>query len=209
MSSPCLKKSALFILILLLPAPLLVADIEVVVGARKGLNIAGQYGYPTGERESRSIFGFAGGVYGAFAITDAFYCAPEILFSIKGRHDQGADISERLFISYLDFPLLLGFKFDLWKITLGLYGGPQFAVPVSAARRVDQKGKTPRIDHIDDELTAADAGVVVGWELGIPIRSSVITLDARYNLGFLEALDQGKPRNSVFSFLLGYGFSLF
>ena len=203
------KTACIVLSLLLFTASLFAADVDVVLGAKKGVNVAGQYGYPAGDRESGSIVGFAGGVYGAVTLGNIFCVEPEILFSVKGRVDQGADIEERLFISYLDFPLLLGFKFDLWKIRLGLYAGPDVAVAIAGTRKVDQKDSIAKIVNINDELMNVDAGAVMGIELGVPIGTSVVTVDIRYNLGFLAVIDQEKSRNSTFTFLLGYGFDMY
>ncbi len=201
------KKVILFtVLLILLAAGVLQG--QVFVGAKKGGNFAFQLGYDPGQLRPGMIVGFCSGVLAAFSLTESLILQPEFLVSQKGRQDYLPSHSEKLYLTCLDFPLLMKLRFLHRPITWSFYTGVQFSITLDGDRIIDTFYYNEHTDLTEDHLTGPDLGIVLGTEVGLPLGSSRIFLDLRYVSGVVPALKHETGRNQVATVFLGYGWEL-
>ena len=183
---------------------------QVFVGAKKGGNFAFQVGYDPGELTPGFVVGFTGGVLVAFSLTESLILQPEFLASQKGKQDYLPSYHDRLYLTCLDFPVLMKLRFLHSPLTWSVYTGVQFSITLDGDRSIESFYESERehIDLTEDHLTGPDLGFVAGTEVGLPLGGSRIFLDLRYVAGVVPALKHETGRSQVATVFLGYGWEL-
>ena len=109
---------------------------------------------------------------------------------MKGRKNHDAEVSERITISYVELALLFKFSYSKRVIASYLYSGLLFSYALSGSIYTVDSGGNSFLPLSENTLMPFDAGLIIGLEVGIPIRAYRIFLDLRHTLGFLQALNQ-------------------
>jgi hypothetical protein len=179
----------------------------MMFGVKAGLNLANVMG-DDAEETSMKV-GAVGGVFMCYDITEIFALQPELLFTMKGaKYDEG-DTTMSWKTSYIEIPVL--FRVNLpteGKIKPMLYAGPALGILMSAK---DED------EDVKDYLKTMDIGVVAGAGVAYQLEKGAISFEARYEIGMstvydltdeeLEGREQPDLKNSVISFMVGYGFA--
>ena len=194
---------------LLLVALAVCAWCEVFPGLKKSLNISSQYGYDITLVQESPLLGFAGGLYLAWAVSENFVVQQEALVSRKGRQSTGSDYNVNILLTYLDFPLLLKFRYLHTWLTASVYAGAHYSDCLDGSVDVSGLYGHEQFPIPSQDLNPHDAGVLVGADFGLEILEAFnIYVDLRYTLGLLAALEFDRSRNSNLTLSVGYGFKL-
>jgi hypothetical protein len=150
--------------------------------------------------------GLVGGVFAKIG-DDGLFLQPEILLNQRigvFNTDSGQSVVNTL--TYLDIPLLVGYKVSAFRF----YGGPNFQLLLAA----NQKAPTGLNDPFfsKDNFNTA----TVGYQVGVGANLGKIWVDVRYDasigdLGKTITTNTGKQINystraSMFQFTIGYKF---
>ena len=184
-----------FFILLLIVAPFTsVKAQEIKFGIKGGLNLA-NLGDDASDVEHR--FGLHAGGFVSFPLLSNFRIQPEVVYSQQGAQaDFGSD--ERKY-DYLNIPVIV--KFMLTK-NFNVQAGPQLGILLSANEEVSG-------DEIDVKDTLKSTDIGVGFGIGYETSDNV-SIDARYNLGFTDIVDDGTSNfsltNQVIQLSLGIAF---
>jgi hypothetical protein len=179
----------------------------MMFGVKAGLNLANVMG-DDAEETSMKV-GAVGGVFMCYDITEIFALQPELLFTMKGAKYDVGDEEGTWKTNYIEIPVL--FRVNLpteGKIKPMLYAGPALGILMSAK---DED------EDVKDYLKTMDIGVVAGAGVAYQLEKGAISFEARYEIGMstvydltdeeLEGREQPDLKNSVISFMVGYGFA--
>ncbi|MBW2961171.1 porin family protein [Mesonia aestuariivivens] len=116
---------------------------------------------------------------------------PEILYSQQGGDSDFGDYH----VDYVNIPVM--FKYYLIGDFLNLQVGPQFGFVAN--------DDFPEFNAIGDQVESKDfdMSAAVGAGLDLPFG---LRVDARYNFGFTDVVENADAKNGVFSLALGYSF---
>lgn len=150
--------------------------------------------------------GLVGGVFAKIG-DDGLFLQPEILLNQRigvFNTDSGQSVVNTL--TYLDIPLLVGYKVSAFRF----YGGPNFQLLLAANQKAPTGFNDPFFSK-DNFNTAT-----VGYQVGVGANLGKIWLDVRYDasvgdLGKTITTNTGKQINystraSMFQFTIGYKF---
>ena len=135
--------------------------------------------------------GLLAGAFVGVKFSDRFAIQPEILYSQQGGNSDFGDYH----IDYVNVPVI--FKFYLIGDVLNVQAGPQFGFVAN--------DDFPEFEAIEEQVEAEsfDMSAAVGAGLDLPFG---LRVDARYNFGFTETIENTDAKNGVFSLALGYSF---
>jgi len=135
--------------------------------------------------------GLLAGAFVGVKFSDRFAIQPEILYSQQGGDSDFGDYH----IDYVNVPVI--FKFYLIGDVLNVQAGPQFGFVAN--------DDFPEFEAIEEQVEAEsfDMSAAVGAGLDLPFG---LRVDARYNFGFTETIENTDAKNGVFSLALGYSF---
>lgn len=197
-----MKKQILsFALILITAITLNAQDQEIKnkshAGIKGGYNLASVSFDGDGETGQRS--GFNIGFYGESFVNNAVATQLEVQYSQQGYEIKNDNSTFTQKVNYINVPLLL-------KIypTQNFYleAGPQAGLAISHKEEFDSEFNL--FDNEEEfEPNKFDYGVNFG--AGIKTNSGV-SLGVRYHLGLGDIYDEGKPKNRVWQFTLGFDF---
>jgi hypothetical protein len=185
------------------------------VAVKAGVNIASlsedKYFDDIDDIEEQSIYGFQAGLVFDLGISDVFTIQPELLFIQKGGKftagiDENNQFEGRVYYNFIEIPLLakLQFNSDPGGEGVGFYliGGPfgGFALNGRTETETTILGQTTTLENdinyddedADDYQKRIDYGIVFGGGLVL----GNIFLDARYNLGLNNLLDEDTDNNN-------------
>ena len=178
-------KKLLFVVVLLFSGALTAQTLNF--GAKAGVNFASLSGDDAEDLDSRT--GFHLGLIGEVMLTDRFAIQPEVLYSA-----QGAEIEDETWkLDYISVPVMA--KYFVTN-GLSLEAGPQFSFNTTSEAEID--GETEEID-------AESMDIGLGLGLGYEFMQSIF-VQARYNMGLSDVLEDVDAKNSVFQLSLGYKF---
>lgn len=167
---------------------------KVGFGLMAGANLANDGGgsiyFPTG---STSSFGFAGGCFVDFGLSDLISLQPELYFTMKGAAD--ASYGDTLHMNYVELPILFKLNFPGGKdLRFDLFTGP--AISVLTSSYVSYQG-------VDYPLYGYE-NVDAGWVIGTGLEIGQFLVNLRYEDGLVptDGYSYG-PTNSVLSLLVG------
>lgn len=179
------------------------ATAQIIVqesGARAGLlfaNLSFDGADPDAPPTSRRV-GFSGGVFAVRDLRNRLSIQAEGLISVKGAEFE----TSHLRITYLEFPTLLRYTFDLDAFRANpvhVVTGPALAVKIDAGRSAGAQSS-----GAGDEVAAID----LGWVVGAGIDLDGILMDVRYTWGLVDVLQDvqtgsGRASNSTFAVMVG------
>lgn len=189
------------------------ANSQVNFGAKGGMNVANL----TGDiDDNKAKIGFYVGPYANVKIVEKLSFQPELLFSTQGTKVERnfpmlggvADLEHKLNLTYLNIPLML--QYELTK-GFKVEFGPQVGFLLSAKNKWEESynGALGSLSDsgkqdIKDDTKTIDFGLNVGANYEL---ENGINFSARYNFGLTKINDgDGKVKNGVFSFGVGYTF---
>jgi hypothetical protein len=184
-------------------SPLFAQGGKMMLGFKAGLNLANVTGDDVGDTSNKS--GLAAGGFMSYSITEIFAIQPELLFTMKGTKASDEDVSWS--INYLEIPVLLKVTLPTdGKIKPLLYAGPGFGFLLSS-----KQSDGTEVD-VKDFTASTDIGIIAGAGIDYKMETSAITFEARYEVGMTsigKEEDGETPdiKNSVLTFMLGYGFA--
>jgi hypothetical protein len=119
--------------------------------------------------------GFLGGAYGRVGIL-GFFAQPEVVYSQrKGAFTSKVDGTAVInTLSYVDVPVLLGFKLAFFRIN----AGPNFQFLVNAKQSASDLAKDPNFSK--DNFNSSS----IGYQAGVGIDLMKLSLDLRYDGNF-------------------------
>ena len=162
---------------------------EFDLGIKAGVNFSQLQDAANFETDSRT--GLVAGAFVGLKLNDRFAIQPEILYSQQGGDSDFGDYH----IDYVNIPVI--FKIHLIGDVLNIQAGPQFGFVAN--------DDFPEFEGIESQVEAEsfDMSAAVGAGLDLPFG---LRVDARYNLGFTETIENTDAKNGVFSLALGYSF---
>lgn len=194
----------------------------VSAGVKGGLSIVTLSGdLPGIEFDSRNRV-HAGGVV-SVDLTQTFSIQIEGLFSQKGSDfvDPMEFGRARLELEYVEIPILAKVKIATGSVSPYVFAGPAIAFETSCTIRSETFAEVSTgfdCDELDDPLerVSVDVGAMFGGGLEIEAGPGVVTVDAAYNVGLRNHLDDSPElggiqpvfsiKNRAFYFSVGYLF---
>lgn len=195
-----MKKSILFIAVMLISTTFVTAQESVYFGAKGGLNFSnfsgdGFSGFDDGK--TRTTFHL--GLLAEVPLSERFSVQPEVLYSAQGfdiaRIDDGKDVEHQL--DYITVPVMA--KFYVMK-GLALEAGPQFGFVVQN----EIEGPSGSVKLGDDDINNFDFSV----GLGASYKFNKFFVYGRYNAGLTDIYEyEGvDAKNSVIQAGVGFLF---
>lgn len=161
-------------------------------GIKGGYNLAAVRFDADGETDQRHSFHI--GVYGEEFISESFSIQPELIYSQQGYVIKNSSGTFTQKLNYINLPLMLK---AYPSQNFFLEAGPQIGLAVSHKEEYD--GLFSGTQQYDP--TNFDWGVNFGG--GFKTNSGV-SLGVRYHLGLGDLYDEGKAKNSVWQFSVGF-----
>lgn len=200
-----MKNIKLFCLSAALTAFFLIPTTQAQVAVKAGVNIASISESATIESyeslENNSVVGFQAGLAFDLGLSDVFTIQPELLFIQKGGKavyaiNNDNKIVNRLYYNYVEIPVLAKLKF-YGESGSGLYviGGPFIGLAVSGKVKTSTtvlgETTTQEDDFEFDNSEDGDRQRRTDWgvSVGAGLKFGHAFLDARYNLGINNILD--------------------
>ena len=167
-------------------------------------------------------FSTEAGFFGTFKVANRIDFQPEVLYSLKGLDYSTKflydDITYRLNIHYLKFPLLFKYKTALKKSRdSGIVLGPYASWKLKAKKKIEVEGQKERA--VVPNVKNFDFGLIAGFsfDYNLPKGQLVIDLRSSYSLinmmdrieGFIpdyEERSKDYARNVTLSLTVGYRF---
>ena len=161
-------------------------------GIKGGLNLASVTETEMGTRTSFVIGGFT-----QIELAEKINFQPELLFSMQGARETEDGLSLILSMNYVNVPLM--FQFGTGS---GFFfqAGPQVGFLTNANLKMKYDGDSES-QNVTDDFQRFDAGLNIGF--GYYFDSGVI-VDARYNHGLVNAIEDNNLQNRVIQITLGY-----
>ncbi len=196
------KLSILFLSIILVGVVnLAMAQAELAIGVKGGLNFAKLDVSGSASSNFESKTGFHGGAFMLIKLTK-IGIQPELIFSKQGSSLKysGSPTLESNF-NYINIPIML----KLYTVAgINIQVGPQFGFVTKAEQEVPDFSGNITTQDIKDELKGYDLalGLGLGWDAPFGLM-----FDARYNLGLTEINDAAglsATKNQVIQVSVGY-----
>jgi len=179
-------------------------------GVTGGMNMSKLSG-TNGIAENRTGYLLGGLVVIPIARNIAFQ--PEILFATKGANASDTlGASGGLKLQYVEVPAVL--RFDIptsGKIKPFAYAGPAFSLKTGCAFEGSAQGVSASVDcdtffgQIGDpgdfKFRSGDVGGLVGGGLALDVGGRLLTVGARYEVGFVSIFANDDSKNRVLSFV--------
>ncbi len=164
------------------------ARVSVSTGIKTGLNLANVYGDDAEGVDIKA--GFVSGVSIALNVSDALAIQPEVLYCMKGTQCQEGFLTTKVKLDYIEVPVLVKFTFSTdAAVDPFLYTGPAVAANVSAKKGYSVSG-SGSFDSNVDNVKSADLGWVIGGGVGFDLSRTRVSLEVRYDRGFVEFVDE-------------------
>ncbi len=209
---------------LLLSVPASAGPIGVHPGVKLGIAVSNLNGnlQSLGDLQSRSKMTFGGTL--RIEVGRLFTIQPELNYVPKGAdvlaavtdslNNQIGEVKGSYKLNYLEFPVLAKFRFPSpGGFAPNIYIAPAAAINLVRKFEADEGAaglpEGSMDADLEDVVEAFDFGGSVGGGFDMPTGAGVLTLDARYNMGFKEIFTaQGATddKNRTLSVTLGYTF---
>jgi hypothetical protein len=208
-----------------------IAQIDEGPDFKVGINLATLrgddiYKIESGGLDKKAIPGIIAGMGMRIVIPEKFVIQPEIIVSMKGSKFEDREGNSYLFtthkLGYMEIPILLKYYFSVDYLVLPhIYMGPVLGFVLYSKLFYEAKPKEiltilelPEERDIENGTKKADFGISMGGGVDFDLWHGRIILDFRYTFGFLtiNKTDGYSPeadiKNSVFSFLVGFGITI-
>lgn len=136
--------------------------------------------------------GVQAGIFAGIKFSDKLGIQADLLYSQQGAEFDAGEFD----LTYINVPLVI--KYYLFK-GLNLQAGPQFGFVVDDKISIDVFGDIAK----QLEAEKADVSGIVGAGYDLPFG---LRIDARYNFGFTDVVEDFNSKNSVVSVAVGYSF---
>lgn len=177
------------------------------IGPIAGLNYTTVYGSDATGAGSR--LGFMAGGQLEYDLGPTGVFTTGLVYSRRGSEttDNGETITFKP--SYLEIPLLLGYRFPTSSGARPyLQGGAHIAFKVGCSLEDTQGGVTASIDCDDPNVGASfsstDFALVGGGGILIPVGTNHVNIDVRYALGLQKVEKSSEIKNRGFTFSIAY-----
>jgi hypothetical protein len=154
------------------------AHAQFAFGLKGGANISNVNGSDVSG--TNSLVGFNVGAYLKLPVTGHLAIQPELVYSGQGFKETTSGVTATQHENYINIPVLL--KYHIMGVFVET--GPQAGFLVSA--KVSQQGVS-----IDDKASFNSADFSWVFGAGVKIPMTPISLDARYNLGLSNIINNG------------------
>lgn len=140
-----------------------------------------------------SKFGYGFGLQAAVEFHPLIAIQPELFFMNKGNTYTTEGPSSKVITStnYIQLPILFALQLPLPIIKPRLLVGPHLSYFVGGDRTVettvDGKDTSASVELNSDDISTFDFGVTAGVGLDVELGEYILTLDVRYEKGFLDA----------------------
>lgn len=172
------------------------------IGIKAGANFATVSDSDEGETKTGLIFG----VYYAYDLNDSFAIQPELLYIQNGVKVSDSGATLKWNFDYLVIPVLAKYKFEASEtVKPYIMAGPYLGFKLSA--KIKGESDDVSLEADIDEAKGTDFGVVFGGGVGVTMGSGQLLLEARYNLGLSEIMEDYTSKNRSFSLMVGYAFN--
>jgi len=168
--------------------------------------------------------GFAGGIFGQFAIGDLFAIQPEVLYSPKGAKLTDEEVTASINLKYIEIPILLMARIATnGNLRPLFYVAPVVSFESSCKLAASGEGVTIDVDcdaagdatdgDFELKTKSTDFGMAFGVGLEVNLNALVLQLDGRYNLGLSNLNDTSgeediSVKNRTWQFFLGVGYRI-
>lgn len=137
--------------------------------------------------------GLAGGVFMEIGLPGPFSIQPEVLYVQKGAKIsfsvEGISGTLKANIDYIEIPLLLKYNFiSGGPLNPSVYFGPYFGFNTKAEFVIENEGEER--EDIKDDIKNTEFGMVFGLGLTQKLGTIKLTLDARYDLGISNIIEE-------------------
>lgn len=180
---------------------------RVDVGVKAGLINAGMVSHEIPISTGRALgmsekLAPGAGVFLALHLNRVFALQPEVLYLPKGGEWDALGASVDVKLSYVEVPLLLRAALPLegWKVQPVLFAGPAVAFRASCEVSGQASGISATLSCSSTagllEFRSADAGIVLGAGLEVPLGKVRASFEARVDLG-LANIASGNAASTV------------
>ncbi|MGQ9800500.1 MAG: porin family protein [Candidatus Saccharicenans sp.] len=172
------------------------AEAGITFGAKGGFSLANIKTIPENfegyKWENKT--GLAGGVFMEIGLPGPFSIQPEVLYVQKGAKISffEGEFSGTLKanIDYIEIPLLLKYNFiSGGPLSPSVYFGPYFGFNTTAEFVISIEGQGEEREDIKDDIKNTEFGMVFGLGLTQKLGTIKLTLDARYDLGISNIIE--------------------
>ncbi|HEU4929075.1 MAG TPA: porin family protein [Candidatus Krumholzibacteria bacterium] len=161
------------------------------VGIKGGPCMATLRGDDAGGAGTRTSFG--GGAFAEGEFSENVSLRVEGLFLGKGASFHDADQDEELSLDYFEIPILFVLQLPVsLETTLSAFAGPAIGLNMGAEYE-STFGTSTVTEDVDDQFSNVDLGLVLGAGVNVAVRSIVIGLDARFDLGLTGVGEDDLP----------------
>ena len=154
------------------------AHAQFAFGIKGGANISNVNGSDVSG--TNSLVGFNAGVYLKLPVTKHLSIQPEVVYSGQGFKETTSGVTTTQHDNYINIPVLL--KYHVAGVFIET--GPQAGILASA--KVSQQGVS-----VDDKASFNSADFSWVFGAGVKIPMTPISLDARYDLGLSNIINNG------------------
>jgi opacity protein-like surface antigen len=151
------------------------------VGIKGGPCMATLGGEDANGAGTRTSFG--GGAFAQGEFSENVALRVEGLFLGKGASFDDANQDEELSLDYFEIPILFVLQFPVTlETTLSAFAGPAIGLNMGAEYE-SVFGSSTITEDVQDEYSNWDLGLAIGAGVSVAVKSVVIGLDARFDLG--------------------------
>jgi hypothetical protein len=185
------------------------AQSPIRFGVQAGLNLSTVTWEDMDDISSK--IGFNVGVTADYALSEALFLQPALLYTAKGASFED-DVTSTL--SYLELPINIGYKIPLESFTVSLKVGPYLAYGLSAKMSGEEDGISADIDLYkkNEDIWGIDKAPLKRFDYGVGIGAGIefgqIAVGLSYELGLanLANYDDGKIKTQNAFLSVGYKF---
>jgi hypothetical protein len=158
------------------------AQSPIQFGVQAGLNLSS---VNTDDKGVSSKIGFNAGVTADYVLSETLYLQPALLYTVKGDKEKAAGLDVTNTLSYLELPIMVGYKVPLEGFTVSLKAGPYLAYGLSAKMKNNSgSGELDLYDKNDGVGGKARAKRFdYGLGIGADIQFGKIVVGLAYELG--------------------------
>lgn len=198
----------MLIVLITMTAPRVGNSQEFSVGARLGANLASQSAlkqYTSGDFSRSVKAGLLVGLAGNLKLNDWLSVQTELLFTQKGvkysityPDDPGfPEYKQSRTLNDLEIPILVKGNLSLGSFILNGGLGPYFAIALGGTEKVTEPGDIKYdMEFGDGAYRRFDMGLAFGAGIGLEMGPGIISLDLRYDLGFVNIKNGPKAEDS-------------
>jgi len=179
---------------------------QIAIGPFMGLNYTSVYGPDASGTDSRTDFAFGGQI--DVAISGDGMLRTGLIYSRRGfsASESGTTLSFK--ISYLEVPLLIGYRFPTSNnVRPYIMGGGQLGFKVGCLFEGSNAGASATVacedPNIGADFQSTDVSLVGGAGIAMPVGLDRFVVDVRYALGLTKIERNSEIKNRGFTFGVG------